>query len=68
MGSGPTHPLHPRPEVIREAPTLRYNYLSEATKPLERPTGMPSPRELLAVLKGVDVATLDAKYKTLFKK
>jgi hypothetical protein len=39
-------------EIIRQAPTLRYNYLSRATEPLERPAGMPSPQELLAVIKG----------------
>jgi hypothetical protein len=39
-------------EVIRQAPTLRYNYASETTKLLERPAGMPSPQELLIVLKG----------------
>jgi len=39
-------------ECIRQAPTLRYDYLSEATETVERPPGMPPAQELLAVLKG----------------
>jgi hypothetical protein len=37
--------------VIRETPSLRYNYLSEVARPLERPVSGPSPDVLLAVLK-----------------
>jgi hypothetical protein len=40
-----------RTGTVREAPTLRFNYRSQATESLERPAGNPSPETLLAVLK-----------------